>query len=676
MSLSLLAPLALGLSLLAALPILAHLSRQTPRDRQAFGAMLLVERVVKRLRRRRRLKDPWLLLLRVLAVLALVLAASGLEFKWPGGVPEHGGSGRVVLVIDRSMSMQQVDGGVTLFGRARDEALSLVRVLPDGVLIGLVVFDDGAERLTPTLSADRQRVIAQLEGLSASWGRSDLQAGLSEARKLLGGEPGEVLLYSDEAGPTMVASARDELRRLLDAGAAVLPRLSLPVSPRNVAIQRATYGDGAEGGELTLRVANFGQTSIEVPCEVTLPDGQVITVFASLPPEGEAEQRVTIPREALGGVGEARCDDPDLPADDVRYFHLPRVGASRVLLVDGDPGHTPTRSEVYFLERALAPWGTGRGGVAIDITTPTGLMALDPEVHRVVFLANVSDPRPFGPALVDFVRRGGSVVVSAGSNVSPERYQAALAGLLPAPPRQVRALSDSGEEGVAVVVPQADHPSLEPFRRAGRGGFARVRAKRVLTFDAFSNTDEVTTILSLEGGLPFMVERRVGLGRAIWFTSTLDIGWSNFPLQAVYMPLMQRLVGWLGGEAAEEAARFDGLVGQPVSLDLPELDVDPIVRDGAGQLVASRVEGSTLRFTPTRPGAYALAFGDAPPTAWVAVNVDPVESDVRRPLAVEAVERDLAPELFRQTADLSRPLLAAAFALLLLQGLLATRRSS
>ena len=83
---------------------------------------------------------------------------------------------------------------------------------------------------------------------------------------------------------------------------------------------------------VTIRVTNFGPDVVEVPCTVVLPDGAEIPIFVELPPEGEAEERITVPREAKGGVGRATCEDPDLPFDDSRYFHLPRVGASRVLV--------------------------------------------------------------------------------------------------------------------------------------------------------------------------------------------------------------------------------------------------------------------------------------------------------------------------------------------------------
>lgn len=673
MSIALLAPAALALAALAALPIIAHLARQTPRTRRPFGAMLLLERVVKRLRRRRRVKDPLLLLLRVLAFLLLALAVAAPELSVPGGIPEVGGSGRVVIVVDRSLSMAMQDAGATLLQRSRVEAATMVRSLPAGVLVGLVVFDDDALRLTPSMTSDTERILGQLESIEGTAGTSNLRAALLEARRLLGGEPGEVVLYSDEAGPRMVNEAATEISRLVEAGSAIIPVRIAGDPPRNVAVTSAKYGDGLEGGQVAVRVANYGPDAIEVPCEVTLPDGAKIPIFVDIPPLGEAEERITVPSEAKGGVGEVRCDDPDLTLDDARYFHLPRVGASRVLVVDGDPGDTPIRSEVYFLEKALAPWGA-RSGVTLDVTTPVGLMDLDPEEHRVVFLANVADPRPFGPRLVEFVRKGGNLVLTGGDQVTAERYNAALGSLLPSPLRAPRSIADPGEEGVPVSLPDIEQPLFSPFRRAGRPSFARVRSHTVLTFEPFTDVpDEITTLLTYENGLPAMVERRIGAGRVIVWTGTVDLGWSNLPLQSVFMPLCQRLVGWLGGEAGAGAARLEGVAGQPVVVELPDLAIQPDVLGPDGAIVRSRIEGTRLTFTPPRPGAYHLELEGAMPLAWVAVNTDPEESDVRPYGSVAAVENEIAPEILTREYDLARPMLGLGMLLLVAQAFLALR---
>jgi hypothetical protein len=92
-----------------------------------------------------------------------------------------------------------------------------------------------------------------------------------------------------------------------------------------------------------------------------------------------------------------------------------------------------------------------------------------------------------------------------------------------------------------------------------------------------------------------------------------------------------------------------------------------------GSDVRGRMEGSTLVFVPRRPGAYAVSLGDAPPMAWVAVNVDPEEGDVRNYGSIVATERELAPELLQRHVDLARPALVLALLIFLAQGLLAMR---
>jgi hypothetical protein len=547
--------------------------------------------------------------------------------------------------------------------------------MPPGTLVGLVFYAKNAERLSPVLTTDHQQIRSRIVDIQPSWGSSNLRAALLDARRLLGGEAGELLVFSDEAGPSMVPSARDELERLVDQGSTVIPRSIRADPPRNIAVTSARYGDGIEGGQVVVRVTNFGTDPMEIPCEVSLPDGANIPVFVDLPPEGEAEVRITVPKEALGGVGSATCEDPDLARDDVRYFHLPRVGASRVLVVDGDPGDTPIRSEVYFLERALAPWGGLKTGVMPDVITPSGLLDLDADTHRVIFLNNVADPRPFGPRLTEFVRQGGALVVTGGDNVTADRYNAALGTVLPAGIRAVRALADPAELGTPLDLPDVEHPLFAPFARAGRAGFSRVTAHRVLTLQPYNEGGEVNTLLRYQGGIPALVERQLGSGRVLIWTGTMDLGWGNLPLQAVFMPLVQQLVGYLGGESGSATRRFEAVVDERVSIELPDLALEPDVVGPDGDLVRSRIEGSQLVFVPDEAGSYEIRIESAPPLAFVAVNVDPAESDVRRTHSLAAMEAEIKPELFLRHIALGPWLLGLAFAMFLLQAVLAAFRS-
>ncbi len=669
MSLIFLAPAVLALAALVAGPIVAHLSKRQPRERTAFGALMLVERLQRRLHRRRRLQDRLLLLLRLLAIAAVVLAAARPQAQWLGGPPTFGGTGNVVVLLDDSLSMDQRTLGDPAFAIARRDAVAQLRALPAGVRVAVIRMGGTASLLTAGFTDDARLAASLVEGVEQTYGATDVRGALLLARTVLEGAAGEILVYTDESGPGSIEAASQEIDALLALGSSILPRVYGPDTPRNVAPLGAVYGDGLEGGTVTVQLANWGVDKREVPTTVHLPDGTAITAFvevlgASEAGPGLAESRFTVPRQAEGGVARVEVDDADLPLDNNRYFHLPRIGASRVLVVDGDPGSTPTKSEVYFLERALAPWGGG--GVTVDVVSPSGLSRLDPAVHRVAFLANVADPAAEAPRLVDFVRKGGGLVLAMGDNVTADRYDTALASLLPAPLRKTRDLVDlDATDGTPLQAPDVEDLELfRVFARAGRESFARVRGRRVMTTDAPMGED-VRVLLAYEGGIPALIERRIGNGRVLLWTSTLDLGWSNLPLQAVFMPFVQRITGYLGGDAGGTATTAEGLVDAAVTLGFPPSGGDPEVTGPDGGIVASQRGIGTLTFTPAVPGGYAAVPAGLPPLAWVAVNTNAAESDVRRGASLVEVQAEVAPERLRRTFNLDLPLFGAGAALLL-----------
>ncbi len=672
---ALLAPAALALAALALGPLLVHLSRRRPQRDIPYGAMLLLRRLMEQRRRRRRVSDPLLLALRVAAVLAAVAAVSRPELRWAGEPPPGAQVGPVVVLLDDSLSMDQAMEGGTAFAVARAEAAAWVRALPEGTRVGAVAFGAGARRVVPEMTEDRGAVAAAIETWARGHGGTDLAAGLREARRLLDGQGGRVRVWTDEAGPGAVPAAREELSLMAAQRVALEPRVVRPARPANLSIVDAVVGDGVEGGTVRVRVANHGDAAVEAPIHVTLPDGVRITAFADVPPGGEAEELVTVPRVAEGGVGEVRVDDPALEADTTSAVHLPRVGASRVLVVDGDPGATPTASEVYFLERALAPWGADAGqhaGVLPDVTATAAVATLDPDVHRVVILANVSDPSPLSTRLADFVRRGGGVVLALGDNVTPDAYNGALAPLLPSPLRRVTDLAAPGQPGLTTEAPDLRHPLFRPFARGGGQGFSKVRWSRLYTLEPYEDGPERSTLLRTATGLPVLVERVVGAGRVLLWTGTLDMGWGDLPLQAVYMPLVQRMVSYLGAETQGAGERISGEVGEVLSVELPAADVDARVEGPAGPAPA-QVRGGRVVFTPDLPGRWAITRADGGVIALAAVRTPPAESQVAPGPALLELAADVDPDTYLRRFEFAPWLLGLALLLGLVQALLAGR---
>jgi len=296
------------------------------------------------------------------------------------------------------------------------------------------------------------------------------------------------------------------------------------------------------------------------------------------------------------------------------------------------------------------------------VTAASGIPTLDPDVHRVVFLANVADPAPLAADLVAFVRKGGGLVISMGNNVTTERYNDALAALLPAPLRKPRALAAPGEPGEPTALPDVTRPLFEPFARGGRAGFGRIRWNQIFTLEPYTDGGDVSTLLSLESGLPLLVERQVERGKVLLLLGTVDLAWGDLPLQAVFMPLVQRIVRYLGGEASGTGDRLDASVGSTVTVPIPDPSLDVFVTGPHGA-VASRVEGTTVVFRPDRAGAYVVETPGAPPLAYVAVNVPAEESDVRAGPEIVATAASVDPAPFTIKHPLAPWLMWAALGL-------------
>jgi hypothetical protein len=657
------------------LPIWAHLTLRRPTERRAFGAMMLLARVVKRLRRHRTLRDPLLLALRALALLAAVLAVVGPVLRWTGATPTGQGAARTVMLIDRSRSMNQADASGRLLDRARAAALSHLDGLPVGGEVAVLAYGGTVEPVTAGWRpVDDASVRAAIEALTPGTEGGDLRAALHEARRLLDGGSGDVVVVTDEAGPTMIPEATAEIAALAEGGVAVVPIAVHAEPPANLEVASAAWSEGLEGGEIRFGVRNYGPAEVEVPCEARLVDGAVVPVFVRVPAGGEAEARATVPRGAAGGVGRVHCEDPALAGDDDRWFHVPASGSGKVWVVDGDPGDTPIRSEVFFLERALAP---GVGGASVEVLTPPGLARLSIEQTPIVFLANVGDPRPHAEALRAFVRAGGTLVVSGGDAVVGERWAEALGELMPAGIGEPLALADLAEAPIPLVAPEAGNVRFGSIEPAARAAFARMGAWRVLGLEGSLEREGVNVWLRYEGGAPALVERRAGDGSVLLWTSTFDLGWSSAPLQASFLPFVQRVLSAWGRGVGDHAARREGEAGR--SMRLPEVPAGARVRDADGAeqpLDAPDVEGA-VRWTPKVAGAYTVLGPDGRALAVVAVQPANGEADVRRTTSLVAAGQSASPDLYTRVLPLGDGLAWTALgAAMLASGLAAWRSRS
>src|SRR5436190_6255064 len=166
------------------LPVIFHLVRRTPRDRQVFSSLMFLAPSPPRLTRRSRLDQILLLLLR-LAALALLAAAFARPFFRETklfaltDLPKR----RVVIVLDESASMRREGLWRDALARIEKE-ISDLRQQDEAALYAfsdrlrtLVSFprdDKEARDATPAV-----KIRAAIKGLTPTWAASDLGSAVS-----------------------------------------------------------------------------------------------------------------------------------------------------------------------------------------------------------------------------------------------------------------------------------------------------------------------------------------------------------------------------------------------------------------------------------------------------------------------------------------------------------------
>jgi hypothetical protein len=146
-----------------------------------------------------------------------------------------------------------------------------------------------------------------------------------------------------------------------------------------------------------------------------------------------------------------------------------------------------------------------------------------------------------------------------------------------------------------------------------------------------------------DDGATAMAERRVGNGRVIVFTSTVDADWNDFPTHGMFVPILNETTQYLAQYTQPEAWHT---VGRMLDISAP---VAAIVRDGQASRTPGGASGmSGVAVSPSgrqfalggptgaksielaEQGFYAVrlaGMGNQRPYA-VAVNLEPAESDL------------------------------------------------
>jgi hypothetical protein len=637
-----LSPLLLALGAAVAVPLILHLLHRHQGPRLVFPALRYLRRAEKENARRIKLRQLLLMALR-LAVLVLLTLAAARPFLRRGGTGHEPTA--VAIVLDNSLSTGLITGEERVLDQLKARALeTLSRARADD---RFWVLRAGSPWEPATLS-DPAVAAQRVRDTEVSAGRADLDAALTHARALLAagaeGRATEIHLLTDLQASAFAATAEPAT-----AGAAAIPLLVWGPRgdvPRNAGVTHIAIGGGIPpraGEPATIAVEVSGRAASDsTPLRLVLADR--VTGATTAAPGQTA--LLPFPARSAGLVsGYVELDPDALRGDDRRYFAV-EVQPPPTVAVTGRPAFIGEALDV--LADAGRSRGAGSGAAA-----------------RVI--APAADG-------IDALRRGGAAVVLAPTSaveLPAANQRLAAAGV----PWRFASATARGEAKLAVE--ELTDEILAPL------GDVRIREAYELRAEGDGGDAEV--LLRLGDGRAWAVRGELpGGGRYIVVASPISAEATTLPTSPALVPLLDRLTG-----AWAAATRPPAEVTPGSALALAPEATAVLRPDGSRDEV---VAGRDYQ-VPGRPGVYQVLEGERIIDAF-AVNPDPAESDLRRldDRALRAALPGWRPEVIGSPADWAdaiyrerlgrevwRPLVLAALAFLLLEGLVAasgaTRRT-
>jgi len=658
------APLFLIAALAAAIPVILHLiNRQKAKD-LPFSTLRFLRISAEKTRRRRRIHDLLLMLLRAAVLVLIALGLAGPTLTHLGAL-WGGARSAVVIILDNSASMGTLDQERLRFETATDAATQILDELGPDDQVALML--TGGPKFPEQGRFDRthEKVRQMLAQCIVSYETADLGPKVEEARKLLEkskaankhiyvitdlqkhawenlaatkDEP-EATGAEDTADAAKSPAADDQQVPIIvvDCNRAPVP---------DVAVQGVALSTGVPVAGVPLRATvellNASPVEQQRHVELVVDGAKVASSPAISIPAGGRLQHDFLFAFERGGLrrGEVRLLGVDGSAyDDRRFFAVEVDQGIPVAVVKPERHEIPYLEESYYLELALNPGRSGGWAIRPSALVAADLVSEPLSDYKVIFCVNLPAPdADTAQRLRDYVTAGGNLVWILGDNVTPRDYdrldEQLGAKLLPAPLLDVRSPQPGGDrDSWSVGFLDAEHPALSNLVEPA-GLYQSVLVYQHVRIAA-SEENAVRVLARLDDGEPLLVERQVEKGKVLLLGTSVHVDWTNLPLKKIFLPLVANLVFELSGA---ERARYDTLAGSPLVLPLTDTagPVGVEILPPTGETIRRTTDedetasDDVFRYTDTHQiGIYLVRRLDTVPPLEIAysVNVDPEEAD-------------------------------------------------
>jgi hypothetical protein len=541
---------------LGAIPLIIHILNRRRFRRVEWAPMHYLKLTIQRNRRRIQLEQLLLLLLRIALPMLLfffvarpVVNPTGLE-QWLGS---RARTSQVVLVDD-SLSMGSRAGDSTAFSRAQQAAAALLSsVRPQDRCTLLAASAPRTPVVHEVEGSKRDELSAAVASLSlgathVAW--STVLESTLEVMKSCTYPTKQLTILTDLRKSGWDKSASGIGRRYGDAGvklrlvdvgaddianvsvAALLPLDRTILAGTESQWEAAIQNDSSRtltGAKAVVRVDDN-------PTEIALPEiapRQTTRVPLSVRFPGSGPHSVSL-----------QLADDDLPGDNHRWAAAAVKDSLLIRLVDGEPSTQPFGSEVDFL---AAPLSIGVGAAEawrVEVVLENDFLSQRLDPADVLVLANVAAPTPEqSERLTSLVKSGMGLMIFTGAKLDVGLYNDLL--FRPDSPVLPFRLKNWADENIRGLFVEPLHPSpVEKLLELKPSALERISARQIMTVDEQGSSDSVRVLARWNNPsrAPAIIERNLGQGRVLFWTTTADRAGTEWPIEPSFVLAVREAV--------------------------------------------------------------------------------------------------------------------------------------
>ena len=529
---NLLAPSVLWILAAIAIPIVIHFFTRLRLNKVEFSTLQFIKQLETSSIRKVQIQQIILLLLRILAITALVLmlAQPVTQGLMPGWLAAEQRA-RLVVVIDNSASMNGKIDGESLLERAKSGAISLLPFFHDNTQATVV--QTCPEKTIFTGSPHDPLLPSLIKDIEASYEFDDIWTVIDSlvTDPTIDELVKECVVFSNlmhRPDSTFLAkNFRDDWKFYFINPGEIYDNLSIQSVS---SINRIKTPN--ELVKLNARIKNSGNLpKPNVPVELLFDNHRVGQVVAEFTPAREKEF-IFQAYPGRKGIVRARVTLPedDYTADNNWFISMPVMEQIKCGLI------ASTQEELTILEMVFR---------SIDPTNQFLFIEsrLQPDINRLFIdeldVAVIHNPQNISEeaiaALDHFLKNGGGLIWFQGGG-DPEVFNDNLATHLGFP--VIEELKKTGTGFFKIN-----------YRKSNSDLLANLQVRNIQKElpEIFSYINAKTmrkhkVHLSLNTGDPFLLEFSKGSGTVFYFTSLLDLRWNDLPVRGLLIPLVYRLL--------------------------------------------------------------------------------------------------------------------------------------